>query len=201
MTNAKTLFTLGDDWRTEIPGLWAILRGRGSEVRIAQLLGWPIHRVRAEMTQLENIEIVKRSTTGLWILNREHDNYETHVAVRKLYQGIDRRLSEEFPTQVQIEELSSIVRDEAKAAKKAAKGQGPEPTEVQLRMLTVVYKAFGKTPFTPLAMGKAQGYTQAGWSKKYLETLSRKGFVEQVEAERRGSHWRLTLAGVEWATK
>src|SRR6187431_1733268 len=167
MTNpsAAALFTMGEDWRTEIPGLWAILRGRGSEVRIAQLLGWPIQRVRLEMHNLSVIRMVNQNSKGTWTLNRAHENYETYLSVRKLYQAIDRKLMQEFPSQVNVEELSLIIRDEARAGKKAAQGAGPEPTEIQLKILTVAHRAFGREGFNPLALAKAQGYTQAGWSK------------------------------------
>jgi len=151
------------------------------------------------MNELADSGIVKRGNYDLWYLHPENENLDTYKNVRKLYQAIDKKLAEEFPNKVELSELSSIIRPVARAAKKTT--TSVQPTEVQLKMLTVIHKAFGRTPFTPLAMGKAQGYTQAGWSKKYLETLKKKGFVEEVEHTGRGSLWQLTSIGVEWATR
>ena len=169
--------------------------------RIAQLLGWTSRRVKEDLKALiENGEL-KQNANGTYYLHRAATQYESYLEVRKLYQAIDKRLAEEFPDKVELSELSSVVREEARVLKKTAGKSNPEPTEVQLKLLTVIHEAFGRTQFTPLALGKAQGFTQAGWSKKYLETLARKGFAELVPAPGRGTTWQLTDAGVEWATR
>lgn len=186
---------VGDNLRADNPTLWAVLRGRGSTIRIAQLLGWTENRTIRELK--DNASLTQNSK-GTWILNRSREQYDLHQAVRRLYQAIDKKFAEDHPDRAEVSELSTKARGLAKKNKRAQ--ESTIPSEVQLKLLTVIYKAFGSTSFTPLALSKAQGYTQAGWSKKYLETLARKGFVTQVEDIGRSTAWQLTDSGVGYGS-
>lgn len=203
MTDAKRLFNAGEHLRAEQPVLWAILRGRGSSYRIALLLGWPERKVLGELQDLAKRKMVAENSKGTWYLVKGHEEYEQHARIRKLYQAMDIRVVEDHPTsQLVLSELSTTGRLVAK--EKAAEERttmAKVPTEVQMKLISVAWKTFGVDSFTALEMAKAQGYTQAGWSKKYIETLERKGFVALAPMKGRAKAWRLTELGVEWAKK
>lgn len=199
MTDTKRLFNAGENLRSEQPVLWGILRGRGTDFRIALLIGWPEKRVYDELMDLRRAGAIKQNSQGTWFLVRGYEHYEEYMRIRALYQMLDQRIADDHPGKVELSELSSKARAEAR--KTAAKERAKVPTEVQLKMVTAAFKAFGRATFSPLDLARAQGYAKAGWSKSYLETLERKGYVQQMGMRGRSTTWQLTDAGVEWASK
>lgn len=210
MTNARELYEKGKRFREEQPTLWAILRGRGNPVRLALVTGLSLRETLEDLAELEKQGHVRQSGTGAYVLDMKGPDAIALTQLKEFYVRLEVKLVQASGVPIQsgmisgkAEKMLAEANPElmGKPASRRAKVREIKPTAVQLKLLKVIWDELrGEPYFRATAVAKAQGYTQAGWTKKYLETLERKGFIEETPAPGRGTAWKLTELGVEWAS-
>lgn len=210
MTNARMLYDQGKVLRDEHPALWGVVRGRGNPVRISLLVGNTLKETIEELEELAQAGVVTLSDNGAYLLDKKHPKFEHYSTLKAFYVKLEVNLALKSEVMIQPGLLCAASERQLKeeAPEKMERVRTPRarerienqkrPSAAQLKVLQAALSL--EEGFTPLALAKAQGYTQAGWTKKYLETCERRGFVKQVPGAGRGSNWALTELGVDYAT-
>lgn len=197
-----------NDLRADRPIIWAILRGRGGDLRIAQLTGMTLKQVQTDAAVEQKQGAIKRTQNNTWSLDPKYSAYPVYLKVRKYYQLVDMKLVEAHPFDVELSELCSTARQRARELRadteaRPEKSKAAQPTETQGILLRAIVKAGlpgkgGAEHFSAMEIAKAQGRANVGWTNKYMETLARRGFAEDVRIGAR-RYWKLTALGLEWA--
>jgi hypothetical protein len=200
---AKQLFDRGETLRSEEPVLWAVVRGRGGITRIALLLGWPVHRVEAELKAYVAVNTLKVSSGKVYNLEQTSPRYALLSRMKVLYLKIEEKVAGYDLANIDPNDIASsthkVIR---KARSEAIKEQSKNTlTEVQWKTLLSIWDNFEGDQFRTIELAKAQGRTSSGYTKGYLENIRRKGLLELINHDPRvGMTWRLTAHGVEMAS-
>lgn len=200
-TTATVLMSKAEDLRVDEPVLWAIVRSRGRLDKIGILSGQGPKATREAIAKYLSQNLIHESTEhpNVYILSPHHHRYQDLNKLRQFYELIELKWLDDLEVRPEKGQVSPTVEKKWRELhpEQASKIQRFDETlTMKQAQFLVLLSNLGPT-FRPLDAAKAQGFTQAGYTKGSLESLANKGFVEETQP--RPSTWQLTDAGVEQA--
>lgn len=194
----RELHAIGETLRQEQPVLWAILRGRGGEARIAWLLGWSPKMVQDELADLKRRGQVTLSTQGTtWSIANGHPQADLYSDLRNLYYKLELKVAELYPASKPHGAVSKRTEDYLETASRAAKpARDRTLTAAQLRRLREIMQHMGDETFQTGDFSKAIGFRADHMIRGVLEQLAKKGYVQYIEGLGKGHWWQITAEGI-----
>lgn len=199
----QALVEKGETLREDNPVVWAIVRGRSHTAKIGILLGKTPSQLRTMIDREIDARLIMRNPKLPHVLHVHPKSpmKELCAELKSFYEKIELKWLDEYPEMIKTALVSSPAIQVWKTAHpdkvpgtRVAR-YNEELTEKQAAFLVSLEPwADGKT-FYPLQVARAQGYTQAGWTKRTLDTLAGKGFVLMVRAS--PAAYRLSPRGKE----
>ena len=203
VSRAQELFEIADELKDENPISWAIVRGRSHIGKIGVLLG----KTPSQLQKLINWELDKKRIrrhpkyNHLLLLDPSHESYKVNMEMKTLFDKVEGKWLDEFP---EMAKTLMISNSALQVWKEANPELAPKPkihrfnsslTNKQAETLVSLEQWADGSTFTPMAVARAQGYTQAGWTKRGLEILGERGYIKKIRLS--PATYRLTERGIE----
>lgn len=206
-TSGAQLYEQAENLRIDDPVLWAIVRGKGHIAKIGIASGQPPKVTEERLRELVKAQIItlNEKLGNVYYLNQENDLVKKNLMrLRKFYEVIEHRWVKLTDINVSKVDISANVYRELKGeAPKQLRGLrerfDEDLTMKQAGIMVLVLEMAGESTFRPIDVSRAQGYTQAGYTKNTLMALGNKGLMREVKMY--PTTWQLTELGVEKALK
>lgn len=179
--------------------LWAMIRGRHSEARIALLLGWTPALVKKALNHCSDAGMVNQSEEkpDMWYMEKGHEDFERWQEMKALSVELELEIVEAYPrSNIEPGYLSSPAQKRLDPDKmQKIKGELPKYLlrQAQWRNLQAIREAFDVAEvFTTTQYQRARKTSNTQYSVNELIGLSKLGMVIQVEKPGRGLWWQVT---------
>lgn len=179
--------------------LWAMIRGRGSEARIAMLLGWPPSLVKRALGNCSDAGMINQSEEkpDMWYFEKGHEDFDRWQEMKELCVLLELETIEAYPkSNIEPGYLSSAAKKRIDPDMiEKIKGDAPKYLlrPAQWRNLQAIREAFdiGQV-FSTSDYQRARKTSNSQYSINELMGLTKLGMVVQVHRAGRGLWWQVT---------